>query len=109
EQIIQHKIAAADRVQTVARDACESQIHRKLLAIHGKSAACQRSAAERTCVRCVCGTGDAVEIVEKSFGVSEHEMRKQNRLCGLHVRHSRHRHTEIALSLHEECTDELSC
>ncbi len=41
----------------------------------------------------------ARDVARKRFGVSQQEMREQNRLGVLHVGHARHRHAEICLGL----------
>ena len=100
-KIVERKIAAADGIEAVARDACEFQFIRKSASIHRKRAAAQRARAQRACVGRVGRERQAVEIVKKCLRVREQEMRKQNRLRQLHVRHAGHGNAKIRLPLEQ--------
>jgi len=47
-----------------------------------------------------------VIFARERFGMRKEEMRKQNRLRVLHVRHARHRHGEIRFRLHQKCVQQ---
>ena len=93
-QIIEREVAVARGVQAVGRGPRETQLARDGSAIDIERAARQRARAHGAGVRHRFGGIEARSIAEKRFGMREQEMRKQNRLRVLHVRHAGHRNSQ---------------
>src|SRR5467141_2632351 len=96
EKIIEHKVAVADGVETVRGDACKSKLARNRVAINRERISRERARTHRRRVGAGRRVFQARDIARERFGMRKKEMRKQNRLRVLHVRHARHGHAQIS-------------
>src|SRR5882762_8798079 len=102
KKIIEREVAIADGVETVRGHAGKSKLARNRVAINRERISRERARTHRTRVRAGRRVFQACDIARERFGMRKEEMRKQNRLCVLHVRHARHGHAEIRFRLQQK-------
>ena len=102
ENIIERKVAVADGIEAVHRNARKTQFARDGVAIDGKRISRERAGAHRTRVSACSSVLESSDVTTERFGVREQKMRKQNRLRMLHVSHARHRYAEICFGLKQK-------
>src|SRR5579863_2175045 len=90
KQIIESKIAAAHGIEAVSRNLREAQILCQSLPVNRKGAAGERSRSQWARVGRIGRKFETLKVVKKCFRMREQEMREQNWLSRLHVRHARY-------------------
>src|SRR6266849_1251306 len=102
KKIIEREVAVADGVQAVPGYARKAEFVSNRVAIDGERISSKRARTHRARVRALPGMLQTRNIARKCLGMRQKEMRKQNWLGMLHVRHARHRHITIGFCLQQE-------
>src|SRR5947209_3337926 len=87
-KVIRREVAIAHRIEAVGGNTRKAQFFRQRWPIHGESTAAQRARSQWAGIRHAPSGAEPFQIAKKCLGMREDEMRKENRLRTLKVRHS---------------------
>src|SRR5260370_42333557 len=106
EKIIEREIPVADSIEAVCSNARKAKKVSYGLTINRERISGKRARTHGAGVSASSGVSQARDVAREGFRVRDQKMRKQNRLCVLHVRHAGHRHSELGFCLQDQCVYE---
>jgi len=99
EQIVEHKVTVADRIEAVGGHPRKAQRACQRPAIDRQPGAGQSTGAERACVGRIAGLPEPYEVTQKSLRMGQQKVRNENGLGRLQVRLARHGKAEHMFGL----------